>query len=329
MTSLLADCHLHFEGCLPDEALETLAGRAGHRFAAGARFAEERSRLADAAGFLSLYAEICRLFRAPEDYAEAARAVVSKLTRDGLAYAEIHVSPEIFSRCGLPASECLAAVADAFDRARDGTRCRILLDAVRQWGAESAERVLDLYERRPVPGVVGFGLGGDEVSVPAAAFAGTYARARSLGLRTSVHAGEWAGPESVAEALDELRPDRVDHGIAAASDVHLLQRLSEEGTVLCVAPSSNVATGAVSSLADHPLRSLLRAGVRVALSADDPLLFATTTRREYAVARDALGLSPEELRGCAGNAWLAAFCTPDERHAGRAAVDATAMSEWM
>lgn len=320
MTRLLADCHLHFEGCLPEGTIRKLARRIGHRFADPAEFDRAR-QLSDAPGFLSLYAEICGLFRSPEDYYEAARAVVSRLSADGLVYAEVYVSPEIFSRFRLPAEECLAAVAAAFEEEGAGlARCRILLDAVRQWGPESAERVLDLHERRPLPSVVGFGLGGEEGSLPAAAFAGAYLRARALGLRTSVHAGEWAGPGSVEEALDALRPDRVDHGIGAAREARLLTRLAAEGTVLCVAPSSNQATGAVRSLAEHPLPRLLEAGVRVTLSADDPTLFRTTSLREYALARRQFGLGRAELRSLAENGWRGAFCSKEEREAGVAGL---------
>lgn len=321
MIGFLADCHLHLEGCLPEEAVRALAARAGHRFADPAVFERERSGVRDAAGFLALFAEVCRLFRGPDDYFEGGRAVAARLHRDGLAYAEVYVSPEIFSYFELPAAECLSAVAAGFgETGADRAVCRILLDAVRQWGPESAQRVLDLHERRPLPAVVGFGLGGDETSYPASAFAGAYLRARALGLRTSVHAGEWAGAESVAEALDVLRPDRIDHGIAAAADQRLMARLAGEGTVLCVAPSSNRATGAVEALAEHPLRRLLEAGVRVALAADDPVLFGTTTRREYEVARDELGLTAGERRQCAENSWRAAFCPAEEKKAGIAAV---------
>jgi adenosine deaminase len=317
---MLADCHLHFEGCLPEETVRELARKRGHRFAEAGSFAEARASVADSAGFLALYAEVCRLFRGPDDYAGAAAAVAARLAGDGLSYAEVYVSPEIFTRLGLPATECLASVAAGFERAPEGTRCRILLDAVRQWGPESAHRVLDLYESRPLPSIVGFGLGGDEASHPAAAFADVYLRARGLGLRTSVHAGEWAGASSVAEALDALRPDRIDHGIAAASDARLLRRLAEEGTVLCVAPSSNRVTRAVPSLAAHPLSRLLAAGVRVAIAADDPLFFDTTTRREYGLLRGELGVSPADRRRCAENSWRAAFCSPEERRAGLSAL---------
>ncbi|HEY7112808.1 MAG TPA: adenosine deaminase [Thermoanaerobaculia bacterium] len=319
---MLADCHLHFEGCLPEETVRELARRRGHRFAEAGAFSDARAAVADSAAFLALYAEVCRLFRSPDDYVEAARSVAARLASDGLAYAEVYVSPEIFTRLGLPASECLAAVAEAFERAPEGMRPRILLDAVRQWGPESAHRVLDLYERRPLPSIVGFGLGGDEASYPAAAFAGVYVRARALSLRTSVHAGEWAGSQSVADALDALRPDRVDHGIAAASDARLLRRLAREGTVLCVAPSSNRVTRAVPSLAAHPLARLLAAGVRVAIAADDPLFFDTTTRREYGLLRGELGVSKADRRRCAENAWRGAFCTPEERRAGLSALAA-------
>ena len=229
-----------------------------------------------------------------------------------------------FSRAWLwTGQSCLEAIDEAFRARPGGCDCRILLDVVRQWGPESADRVLDLHERNPLPSVVGFGMGGDERAVPAAAFAGVYMRARALGLKTSVHAGEWTGPDSLEQALDVLRPDRVDHGIAAAADAGLAERLADERTTLCVAPTGNVATGAVKSFEEHPLPRLIEAGVRVALCADDPLLFATTTANEYRVARERLGLGALELRRLAENTWRAAFCSKPQREAG-----ITALAAW-
>ena len=311
----LADCHLHFEGCLPRAEIASLAARAGHPFADPAAFEAARASVTDASGFLGLFADVCRLFRRPEDYVGAALSVAGALADDRVDYAEVYVSPEIFSRIGLDPEACLEAIDVGFREALEtrGILCRILLDVVRHWGPESADRVLDLYERRPRPSIVGFGMGGDEASMPAAAFAGVYLRARALGLRTSVHAGEWAGPNSVRDVLDTLRPDRLDHGIGAAEDPHLLERLAEEGTILCVAPTGNVQTRAVPGAEAHPLRRLLEAGVPVTLSADDPVLFGTSTRGEYRFARTALGLTDAELHALASNAWRAAFCTHEEK----------------
>jgi adenosine deaminase len=311
----LVDCHLHFEGSLPPQTLTALARRAGHRFADPAAFEAERSRVFDAKGFLALYAQVCGLFRSPRDYGDAALAIARSLADGGLSYAEIYVSPETAARFGLDPQECLLEIDRAFREAEaeGATRCRILLDAVRQWGPDSADRVLDLHEKTRLDSVVGFGLGGDENAIPAAAFAGVYLRARALGLRTSVHAGEWGSVQSLTESLDVLRPDRIDHGIAAAEDSHLLERLSEEATVLWVAPTSNVVTGAVGSLEEHPLGRLLDAGVRVAIGADDPLFFNSTTADELRAAKEAFGFGDRTMRLLAENAWHGAFCSESER----------------
>ena len=314
----LADCHLHFEGCLPAAQIARLGARAGHPFADPAAFESARKSVRDSQSFLLMFSEICRLFRRPEDYLEAAIAVAESLAADGVRYAEIYVSPEIFGRIGLDPAACLEAIDVGFRETLEtrGILCRILLDAVRHWGPESADRVLDLYEKVRMPSIVGFGMGGDEKATPAIAFAGIYLRARSLGLRTSAHAGEWGGADAVRDVLDALRPDRLDHGIAAVNDPGLVQRLADEDTILCVAPTSNLQTGAVPHVAAHPLKRLVEAGVRVTLSADDPVLFGTTTRGEYGFVREKLGLSDDQLRTLAGNAWHAAFCTPEQRSAG-------------
>ena len=324
MAALLADCHLHFEGSLPVDVVEAMAARAGHPFAEPGRFAAARDDVTNSGGFLELFAEVCRLFRTPEDYMYAASRLARSLAADGVGYAEIYVSPEICTRIGLDPSACLAAVDAGFAEGApspDVADCRILLDTVRHWGPEAAERVLDVHERRPLPRVVGFGMGGDESSHPASVFAGPYARARSLGLKTSVHAGEWLGPESVRDALDSLRPDRIDHGIAAASDAALLERLADEIVPLFVAPTGNVRTGAVSGLGEHPFHRLVAAGVHVAISADDPLLFSTTTAGEYAAAAAAFGLDDDARRETAARSWRGACgLSAEERAAGVAAL---------
>jgi adenosine deaminase len=314
----LADCHLHFEGCLPVGEIARLASRTGHAFADPAAFEATRRAATDAPRFLGLFAEVSRLFRRPEDYVPAALAVAGALADDRVDYAEVYVSPEIFTRIGLDAVACLEAIDVGFREALEtrGILCRILLDVVRHWGPESGERVLDVYERSRLASIVGIGMGGDESSVPAAAFGGVYMRARMLGLHTSVHAGEWAGADSVRDVLDALRPDRLDHGIGAADDPRLLERLADEDTILCVAPTGNVQTGAVASAVAHPLKRLLAAGVRVTLSADDPVLFGTTTRGEYRFARETLGLTDAELRALASNSWHAAFCSREIRERG-------------
>ena len=163
-------------------------------------------------------------------------------------------------------------------------------------------------------------------------------------MKTSVHAGEWLGPESLRNALDALRPDRIDHGIAAAQDPHLLERLAEEAVPLFVAPTGNVATGAVTSLAAHPLPRLIEAGVAVALSASPPLaalggrqpegsapasplaMASSALLTEGHVRRRRVTLRPVDVENSSGSSAERATATPASisRGSGCAASDVTA-----
>jgi aminodeoxyfutalosine deaminase len=107
------------------------------------------------------------------------------------------------------------------------------------------------------------------------------------------HAGEVAGPESVRGALDVLHADRLRHGIRAIEDPGLVRELAARGTVLDVCLISNVRTRAVASLDEHPLPSLVAAGVACSVSTDDPAMFGTDLSADYAAAV-ALGVSPAE-----------------------------------
>ena len=167
----------------------------------------------------------------------------------------------------------------------------VLADTVRQFGAPVAEDTLRaVLPHRDLGLVVGFGMGGDETSAPAAEFARVFREARDAGLRTTVHAGETGDAASVSEALDHLRPHRIAHGIGAATDPALMQRLVDEKIPLDVCPTSNLETGVVADVAAHPLRRLLDAGVGVSLGTDDPGLFGTDLTREYELAAEMAGL---------------------------------------
>ena len=241
---LLADCHLHFEGSLPREFLARLAGRAGHAFRDLAVFEERRRGVRDAAGFLLLFAEVCRLFRRPEDYAEAARARRGARRRRRGVRRDLRVSGDLHPH-GAPAGGVPGrdrrGVPGAAGRLRlpDPPRRRPPLGPRVGRARALAPREDPLRVRRRVRD-------GGRRSVRAGGGVLRRLRARPGARPEDIRArGEWAGPDSITAALDALRPDRVDHGIAAAADPKLCERLAGERTTLCVAPSGNVATGAV------------------------------------------------------------------------------------
>jgi adenosine deaminase len=280
------ELHLHLEGSIAPATLVRLSARSPRPiFPDIPAVRARRTGAGGLRGFLELYRDVCRCLSRPEDYADLARDLVRHLRRERIRHAEVYVSPAVVERIGLPwppVREALERVFSHHERSGCGS-VLVLLDSVRQWGPGAAHRVLDLEERSPWRRAAGFGLGGDEGSVPARDFAGVYARVRRLGLAPTVHAGEWGGPDSVAEALRWLRPVRIAHGIRAAEDRALMRLLARRGVACDVCPTSNVVTGALPSIAEVARRvsALLGAGVTVTLSTDDPGLFGTTLLREF------------------------------------------------
>ena len=199
---------------------------------------------------------------------------------------------------------------------------RLTPDIPRGFTQEEARETVAWAARYRDRGVVAVGLGGLEAEYPPEPYAEVFALARSLGLGSVPHAGEVAGPASVRGALDALGADRLRHGIRAVEDPGLVREIAGRGTVLDVCPLSNLRTGAVVSLAEHPLPQLVAAGVRCSISTDDPAMFDTDLTRDYDAAAS-LGLSPRAAyeAGVAG-----ALCDEETRTRLRAVGDDYAWS---
>jgi aminodeoxyfutalosine deaminase len=205
--------------------------------------------------------------------------------------AEVFFSPVIFTRRGIPFLEMLDAMdkAAARERARGGPALFWILDGVRQWGPEGMEENLKCAALAPGR-ILGIGLGGDERSVAAEAFASLFHAARGMGLRTVAHAGEFDGPASVWKAVEVLGAERIGHGIRSCEDSKLMAMLRRHRIPLEVCPTSNLRTGVVRSWSEHPLPRLVAAGIRITVNTDDPALFRTSLHAEYQALRKRLGL---------------------------------------
>jgi aminodeoxyfutalosine deaminase len=177
---------------------------------------------------------------------------------------------------------------------RSRVRTVWILDAVRHFGAEHGLEVARFAVSRRNDGTVAYGIGGDEARGPAEWFRDVFAFARDGGLRLVCHAGETVGPESIWAALD-IGAERIGHGITAVQDAKLMARLREANVPLEISITSNVCTGVVRSLEEHPVRKLYDAGVPIVLNTDDPSFFHTSLTREYEIAERVFGLPVEEL----------------------------------
>ena len=272
----------------------------------------KRFRFSNFAGFLECFKWVVERLRGPEDYALVTRRLLETLHKQNVLYAEITLSAGVV----LWKKQEFGPIFEAVRReaARSPVDVRWNLDAIRHFGAEHAMQVAELAVGYVDDGVVSFGIGGDEERGPAGLFTEVYRFARAKGLHLTAHAGETVGPESVWGAL-RLGAERIGHGIRAVDDLALMRHLRDEEIPLELCISSNVATGAVPSLAAHPVKRLYDAGVPIILNTDDPGLFGTTLEKEYALAAREFGFSENELAQIAQNGFRYAFGRAAPEHA--------------
>ena len=309
-----AELHAHLEGTAPPDLIRRLAERNGMPVPEGVFETPERFRYTDFLDFLNTYDLAASVIRTGEDYRDIVYEYLVKCAAEGAIYVELTASADHATQVGLSDEEHLAALAQGIDdaRAETGIEARIVMSCVRHFGAEKAREVARRTVDGPHPYVTGFGMGGDEAGFPPEAFAPAFEIAREAGLGLTVHAGEWAGPESVRGGL-ALGVSRIGHGVRASEDAELVAELAYRGTVLEVCPTSNVALGLYPSYEEHPLPALRAAGVAVTLGSDDPPYWDASIGGEYAVAAERMGFDEEALREVTKTALRAAFVEEDVR----------------
>lgn len=257
----------------------------------------------DFLGFLEAFKWVTSFLRGPSDYALIVHDLAEHLLGQNVVYAEVTLSVGVMLLRGQSAEknfEAILRAAEPFESR--GLRLHWIFDAVRQFGAVAAMRVLDAAQNVASDEIVAFGIGGDELSVATEEFRHVYERAAAMGLRRLMHAGEVGGPDKIREAVELLGVERIGHGIAAIHDASIMDMLADRRVVLEVCPGSNLLTGALARqlnspdarIEQHPLPRFFRHGIPVVLSTDDPAMFHTTLTQEYAHAHRT-GLSETEL----------------------------------
>jgi len=298
-----AELHLHLEGSIQPATVCALTARHGITMAEE----EVRQRYAyrNFDEFIEVFKWVTLFLREPQDYALIAHDLAEYLLTQNVVYTEVTLSIGVMLlRKQRPEAnfEALLRATEPFECR--GLRFRWVFDAARQFGVDAAMEVVDAARNAASKAIVAFGIGGDELSIPTEEFRPVYEQATNLGLHRLMHAGEIGGPDKIREAIELLGAERIGHGIAAINDPELMDLLVEKKIPLEICPGSNIRTGALArqlqrvdaGIEDHPLPKLLRHGIPVVLSTDDPAMFHTTLRAEYENAAR-MGLSQNELVG--------------------------------
>jgi len=324
-----AELHLHLEGSVDPPTLSELSRRhptplpvANNRYTniqdSGRVFTEDEARALyqyqDFTGFLTAFKAVTERLRDPQDYELVTYRLMQKLHVQNVVHAEVYISAGVVQWRG----QEFAPLFEGAERGRKrgerdfGVSLYWIFDAVRHFGVNEAQRVVNDAIRFKAHNVAGMGIGGDERRAAPEQFRDVYSHAAKHGLGLTAHAGETVGPESIWGALRELKADRIGHGLRAAEDPELVRYLADHQIPVEVCITSNVVTGCCRSVEEHPVRKLFEAGVLVVLNTDDPDMFHTHLVKEYQIAREVFGFTDDDLRELARNSFRASFL-PQER----------------
>ncbi|MCW8842108.1 MAG: adenosine deaminase, partial [Rhodobacteraceae bacterium] len=262
------ELHLHHEGAAPPAFIRRLAGER-HVDLAQVFDADGGYAFNGFPHFLQVYEAATSVLQTPQDYARLTRAVLDDRAEEGVIYCETFLSPDFCGGGDVGAwREYLAAITEAAAEAEavHGIMWRGIVTAVRHFGPDQAKRSSLCAAETAGDWITGFGMGGDETKGHQGDFAYAFDQAREAGLQLTTHAGEFGGPQSVWEAIMDLRVERIGHGVRAIEDARLVDALVARQITLEVCPGSNVALGLYKDFAAHPIAQLREAGVKITVS---------------------------------------------------------------
>jgi adenosine deaminase len=319
-----AELHLHIEGTFEPELIFTIAQRNGVRLDyPDVEALRHAYNFKDLQSFLNVYYHGMEALRVEQDYYDLTIAYLKRVQPQGVRHVEIFFDPQAHTKRGVAFAVVVEGISRALaDSERDfGITSRLIMCFLRDMPADSAMTTLESalpYKDR----IIGVGLDSAERGNPPSKFQAVFDRARAEGFLTVAHAGEEAGPEYVWEALDLLNVSRVDHGVRSLEDSKLVARLSDERTPLTVCPLSNVRLHVVPTLAAHPLKRMMDAGLMCTCNSDDPAYFGGYVADNFVQTAAALSLSDDQLVTLARNSFEASFIDDALRRRYLAEIDA-------
>jgi aminodeoxyfutalosine deaminase len=327
-----AELHVHHVGSASPRIVSTLAARhPGTKVPTDPEALADYFTFTDFAHFIEVYLSVVDLIRTPEDIRLLTYEIARDLARQNVRYAELTITPYSSTSRGIDEVAFMAAIEDARTAAEAefGTVLRWCFDIPGEAGLAAAEETarLALTDGLRPAGLVAFGLAGPEMGVPRSQFKPFFDRAIAAGLHSVPHAGETTGPQTIWDALNDLRAERIGHGTSATQDPKLLAHLAEHRIALEVCPTSNIATRAVRTLDEHPLKEMVDAGILVTVNSDDPPMFGTDLNKEYALAAGLLSLDERGVAALAAGAVEASFLDPAGKARLSAEIDAY-VSAW-
>lgn len=304
-----AELHIHIEGSLEPELIFALAQRNGVKLPyASVDALRQAYAFTDLQSFLDIYYAGASVLLHEADFFDMAWAYLQRAHADHVVHTEIFFDPQTHTARGVDIGVVIAGLQRACEKAQAefGMTSALILCFLRHLSEEDAFATLQAalpYREH----FIGVGLDSSEVGHPPAKFSRVFARCRELGLRIVAHAGEEGPPPYIWEALNDLKAERIDHGVRSLEDPALVAELARRRTPLTVCPLSNLKLCVVDDLREHPMKKLLDAGLCATVNSDDPAYFGGYLNANFVQTVEALKLSREDVITLARNSFEASF----------------------
>lgn len=310
-----AELHIHIEGSLEPELIFALAQRNGVQLAyPGVEALRAAYAFTDLQSFLDIYYAGASVLLTEQDFHDMAWAYFQRAKADNVIHAELFFDPQTHTARGVDTGVVIRGLASARERAQSelGISSALILCFLRHLSEEDAFATLEAalpYREH----FIGVGLDSSEVGHPPEKFERVFARCQELGLHVVAHAGEEGPPEYMWQAIDLLKVQRIDHGVAALQDPLLMAELAHTRLPLTVCPLSNLKLCVVDDLRDHPLKKMLDAGLCVTINSDDPAYFGGYMNENWAQTVQALQMDRDDVVAIARNSFEASFISDQRR----------------
>jgi adenine deaminase len=304
-----AELHIHIEGSMEPEMIFNLAARNRTPLPfASVEEARKSYDFRDLQSFLDIYYQGARVLLHERDFYDLTWAYLLRRAAENVRHAEIFFDPQTHTDRGVPFETVVTGIHRALADGEQqlGLTSKLIMCFLRHLSADMAMDTLN--EALRFKGMIaGVGLDSSEVGHPPGEFKEVFDKARRHGLLAVAHAGEEGPPSYIWQALEELKVSRIDHGVRCLEDPKLIEKLVAEQIPLTVCPLSNVRLRVVNSMAEHPLKRMLEAGLCVTVNSDDPAYFGGYVAENYLAAYRELGLDTDEIRRLIKNSFRASF----------------------
>ncbi|WP_085904851.1 adenosine deaminase [Kiloniella majae] len=311
-----AELHLHLEGSLEPEMMMDLATRNSielpYQSVDEIKEAYNFSNLQD---FLDIYYQGMNVLKTEQDFYDLTFAYLEKVAKEGVVHVEVFYDPQGHTSRGIAFSTVTNGILRALDDGQEklGVSSELIMSFLRHLSEEDAFATLEEAKPWFDGRIVAVGLDSSEMGHPPSKFERVFNAARDLDLKLVAHAGEEGPAEYVREAIDLLKIDRLDHGNRTIEDDDLTQKLAKSGIAFTVCPLSNLKLCGVTDMKEHPLKKMMKAGLKVTVNSDDPAYFGGYMTANFMSVAEALKLSKDDIAVLCRNSIEGSFLTDEEK----------------